>query len=195
MTEYTIHPDAPTDQNGHPIHPDSDKDHHICGRGKSPNTTETEHGRERDDYPFCLQSAGHGTENPKRTGEPGAACSNHGGSSPVGADNPATEHGAYSKFIDLLKSDLSEREQTALNALNLDDHGDDFVRDAIKEAYLKYKRTGDDRFLREVRQWMSEFNVVENADQVELNGHLDVDATHELSEQEREHLDQLTGLE
>lgn len=180
---YRIHPAAPTDDDGNPVHPE--QGYHICGRGKSENTTPTDHGRERDDVDYCMLRAGHGTENPKRTGEPGAACTHHGGDSPVGEDNPAFDSGAYSEFTDLLESDLSDREQDALRSLDLDEHGDAFVRDAIKEAYLKYKRTGDDRFLREVRQWMSEFNVVENTEQVAVDANVEQTTEHQLGDDEK----------
>lgn len=164
-SEYEISEEPPRDEQGHPVHPDPDKDHRICAAVKSDRTTPTDHGRERDEYDYCLLAAGWGTD---RSVGP---CQKHPISGEQwGKSNPNYESGAYSEFTNLLESDLSERERKALEALDLDEDGDEFVRDAIKEAYLKYKRTGDDAFLREVRQWMSEFNIVENTDEVEFTG-------------------------
>jgi hypothetical protein len=185
MTDYEISEEPPRDEGGHPVHPDPDKDHRICAATKSDRTTPTEHGRERDDVPYCTLAAGWGVDD-TQTG----TCSHHlGAVDNRGENNPNYEHGAYSEFTNLLESDLSEREQKAMNGLDLDEHGDEFVRDAIKEAYIKYKRTGDDRFMREVRQWLSEFNIVDNTDQVELEG-VDLSLTAETKDQLDEMFDE-----
>lgn len=183
--DYSIHPDAPLDSDGYPVHPE--RGHHICARTKSDRTTPTEHGRERDDYPYCLQSAGHGTTNPKRAGEPGVPCSNHGGDSLKGEEHPNHEHGAYSKFTDFVYDSLTDREREAVEAIDFDDHGDQFAKDVVKEAYAKYVRTGDDRFLREARQWASEFGVIERpADQLEVSAEVESEQTLELDDEFQE---------
>jgi hypothetical protein len=86
-----VHPDAPTDAAGHPIHPE--RGHRICGRPKSTRTTPTNHGRERDDYPYCLQYAGSGTDYQD------GACSDHGGATGRGEDSPAFKHGLFSDYL------------------------------------------------------------------------------------------------
>lgn len=174
-----IHPDAPTDSDGNPVHPD--EGYPICGRTKSDKTTETDHGRERDDVPFCTLRAGWGTD----YDDPGVACDHHGGSSPRGKENANYEHGGYSEH---LQSDLSDREQEAFEALVGDLNDPETAVQAMQElgaeAIIRYKRSADPRFLREARQLLSEFNVVDNTDQVELehsgevDGALDVTVNH-----------------
>lgn len=87
------HDDVPTDDAGRPVHPDDDKDYHICGMPKSDRTTPPDHGRDRDDVPYCTLYAGWGTE--RKTG----ACSKHGGAggAPEGWQNGNARHLLYSK--------------------------------------------------------------------------------------------------
>ncbi|GGM64374.1 hypothetical protein J2752_000442 [Halarchaeum rubridurum] len=165
-----IHPDAPTDADGNPVHPD-DADRYICGRPKSESTTPSEHGRERDDVDFCMLTAGHGTTDPKRTGEPGVACKHHGGNAPKGRANGNYQTGAFSEH---LQSDLSDREREAfgglVEAFGDQDRAQDAVRELAAEALIKYKRSGDHRFLREARQLLSEFNIADATDHLEVDG-------------------------
>jgi len=119
MGQY--HPAAPTDDEGYPVHPE--RGHHICGRGKN-DTSESENGRDRNEYPFCLLAAGQGTD--KST--PGAACSHHGGASsgaPPHNDNAArhemyAERNAYYQRRD-------EREQALIDAI-YDDYREEYER-------------------------------------------------------------------
>ncbi|MEE6210840.1 hypothetical protein U3A55_11845 [Salarchaeum sp. III] len=180
MTQQ-VHPDAPRDDDGHPVHPE--KGHRICGRAKSDRTTPSEHGRERDDYPFCLQRAGWGLGGDITEG----ACKNHGGGggAPSGEANGAYKHGAFSEQF---QRDLSDSEQDALD--NVVDVLDDptqtsaFVRETIGELILKYKRSGDPRFVREARQWASEFGAIDVApEQVEMA------VDHGLTPEEKEQLE------
>lgn len=182
MTKYRIHPEAPVDDEGHPIHPE--RGHRICARAKSDRTTPTKHGRERDDVPYCTLAAGWGVED-----STSGACDHHGGNAgaPEGDDNGAYEHGAYTEHI---IDDLTEREREAFDAMvrQLHDGEDDGQRDLLREqaveAYLKYKRSGDDRFLREYRQLLSEFNIVDATDRQEVEhtgevtGDFSVNITH-----------------
>lgn len=180
--EFTISEEPPRDESGHPIHPE--RGHRICGATKSDRTTPTEHGRERDDFDYCLLAAGWGKD---RSVGP---CSKH----PVtgeqwGESNPNHKHGGYSEFQDFMQDSLTESEQEAMAALDLDEEGDTFAQDVVKEAYLKYHRTGDDRFLREARQWASEFGVIEKpAEKLEAKVDADVDqtTTQELGEDEKQ---------
>jgi len=137
---------------------------------------------------YCQATPGRGTDHVGR-----GRCKHHGGAANNrGENNGNYKHGGYSKFQDFLTDGLNEREQEAIQALDFDENAQQFAKDVVKEAYAKYLRSGDDRFLREARQWASEFGVIEAAPE-KFEGNIDVDATRELSEQEREHLDQLTG--
>lgn len=166
MTDWKIHPEAPTDSDGHPLHPE--EGYRICGRTKSDRTTPTEHGRERDDVPYCTLRAGWGVDDSSS-----GACSHHGGAGggPSGEANGNYKHGAYSEH---LQSDLSDREQDAfedlVEAFGDQDAAQDVVRELAAEALLKYKRSSDARFLREVRQLLSEFNVADSTDHLEVDG-------------------------
>lgn len=92
--ENRIHPDAPTDSGGNPVHPE--KGYPICGRGKSSKADPTE--KSRDDIPYCLQPAGWGADG--QTG-PGDACKNHGGNvgAPKGPRNGSWKLGLYSEYM------------------------------------------------------------------------------------------------
>jgi len=109
----------------------------------------------------------------------------HGGSSPKGKDHPSYEHGAYSEH---LRSDLSDDEREAMDdlvdGLQDEEASLDVVREMAAEAALKYKRSGDHRFLREFRQLVSEFNLAPNADHLEVDAN--VDAEHSLDDETRE---------
>lgn len=89
----------------------------------------------------------------------------------TGENNGNYKHGAFSKH---LQSDLSERETEAFEALadSLDDQeaAQDVVRELAAEALLKYKRSNDARFLREARQLLSEFNIADATDHVDVDG-------------------------
>jgi len=182
MTEdgYEISEDPPRDEQGHPIHPE--RGHRICGATKSDKTTPTDHGRERDDIDYCLLAAGWGED---RSVGP---CSKH----PVtgeqwGESNPNYDTGSYSKFQELQRESMTEREQEMLDSLDLDEDAEAFAKGVVKEAYLKHHRTGDDRFLREARQWASEFGVIDTpADQLEVDAEVETEQMHTLDEGTKE---------
>lgn len=100
-------------------------------------------------------------------------CRMHGGQSPgadEGNDN-AKKHGAFSEHF---RSDLTDDETDALEAVarhlqSLDDERS-LAGEVAAEALLKYKRSGDDRFLREARQWFKDFDLIPNAEHLELSG-------------------------
>ncbi|WP_338756515.1 hypothetical protein V9T20_12670 (plasmid) [Halobacterium salinarum] len=179
MTDYKISDEPPRDDQGHPVHPE--RGHRICGATKSDRSTPAPHGRSRDDVEYCLQSAGWGCD---RSVGP---CKNHPVSGEQwGESNPNYTSGAFSEFEDFMYDSLTERERDAVDALNLDDDGGQFAAGVVKEAYMKYQRSGDDRFLREARQWAAEFGVIDVApEQVEL----DVDRS--LTPEEKAQLDEL----
>lgn len=182
---YTIHPDAPTDEDGNPVHPE--QGYYICGRTKSENTTPTEHGRERDDVEYCMLRAGHGTSDPSRLGEPGAACSHHGGDTPVAEDHPEYEHGGFSEFLG--PEDMTDEEQAAIDAMVAAFNGDpeearQIAKEQAAECYLRYQRSGDPKFLREYRQLAETFDVIPNSQDINLEAEQTV--THEAAEADRE---------
>lgn len=84
-----IHDDAPTDEDGIPRHPDEGKTYAICAQAK----TDAEDEAKRDDVPYCLQTAGWGTD--RSTG----ACKNHGGAggAPDGWANGNARHLMFAK--------------------------------------------------------------------------------------------------
>jgi hypothetical protein len=116
-------------------------------------------------------------------------CRMHGGTASeknAGKKNGNFEHGAYSEHF---KSDLSEREEDAfgdlVDALEDESRTQAVFREAAAELFLKYKRSGDPRFLREARQLLSEFNVVDATDHHEHEFDLS------LSSDEKNQLDDL----
>ena len=173
--EFEISSEPPRDDQGHPIHPE--RGHRICGAKKSDRTTPTDHGRERDDYEYCLLAAGWGTD--RKVGP----CSKH----PVtgeqwGESNPNYKGGDYSDFVDFMQESLTDSEREAMASLDLDEDAESFAKDVVKEAYLKYLRTGDDRFLREARQWASEFGVIEKpAEKLEASVEAEIEQETELT--------------
>lgn len=173
--DFEISSEPPRDEQGHPIHPE--RGHRICGAVKSDRTTPTKHGRERDDYEYCLLAAGWGTD---RSVGP---CSKH----PVtgeqwGESNPNYKGGDYSEFVDFVQDSLTDREREAMEALDLEEDADEFARDVVKEAYMKYLRTGNDGFLREARQWASEFGVIEKpAEKLEASVDAEIEQTSQVT--------------
>lgn len=115
----------------------------------------------------CGLPAGWGTDH---VGE--GPCKLHGGAADNrGKKNGNYKHGAFSKYI---RDDLTESEETALDEMTeaFDDPETalEVIREQAAEAWLKYKRSGDHRFLREYRQLASEFNLAPNEDQLEVSG-------------------------
>lgn len=120
----------------------------------------------------CGHPEGWGTDNDS------GPCKHHGGAADNrGENNGNFKHGAFSEHF---ASDFSEREQEAFDALvgALEDQeaATQVLREAAAELFLKYKRSADPRFLREARQLLSEFNVLENADTLELEGDVSLSA-------------------
>lgn len=165
--EYEISSEPPRDDDGHPIHPE--RGHRICGATKSDRTTPTEHGRERDEYDYCLLAAGWGTDRQE------GPCSKH----PVtgeqwGKSNPNYKHGAFSQYV---RSNLSERQEAALDhALDAVDDPEEIKSVLAEIAFdhiLQGQKMEEPRLTREGRQLLAEFNIVDAADQVEVSGSID----------------------
>lgn len=93
------------------------------------------------------------------------------GDSHDGENNGNYDHGAFSEHF---RSDLTDDEQGALEAMinhlqSIDDERS-LAAEVAAEALLKYKRSGDSRFMREARQWFSEFNLLPNEEHVDVSG-------------------------
>jgi len=128
----------------------------VCGCTKRDGSGDT-----------CQLPSGWGTDNDD------GPCKYHGGASsgaPEDNDN-ATTHGAFKEHF---RSDLTPAEEDAIKDLvaHLTDIDDEraIAAEAAAEALIKYKRSGDVRFLREARQWFSEFNLIPNEDVFEHTG-------------------------
>jgi len=141
------------------------------------------------------RDGGYCTQYPVGDGE---RCRMHGGTSKSGEENGNYKHGAYSKY---LRQDLTDDEADALEemseAFTDPEEATKLVREQAAEAYVKYKRSGDERFLREYRQLVDTFNLAPNEQRFEgeLNVDADVTAKTELTEQQRDVLDQMTGAD
>jgi hypothetical protein len=93
------------------------------------------------------------------------------GKSHEGSNNPGYEHGAFS---DHFRSDLTDAEERALEAMtdhleSIDDERT-IAAEIAAEALLKYKRSADSRFLREARQWIGDFNLLPNEEELQVGG-------------------------
>lgn len=122
---------------------------------------------------YCRSWPGRGTDH---VGE--GRCTNHGGhnsgengqGAPEENDNRTT-HGAFKEHF---ASDLTPAERDAIDDLvdHLTDINDEraIAAEVAAEALIKYKRSADSRFLREARQWFSEFNLIPNEDVFEHTG-------------------------
>jgi len=93
-----------------------------------------------------------------------------------GKEHPNYKHGAFSKY---LRSDLTDDELEAIDDMvgAFDDPQEamHLIREQAAEAWLKYKRSGDHRFLREYRQLADTFNLAPNEDVQEIEHTGDVD--------------------
>lgn len=83
----------------------------------------------------------------------------------------AVTHGAFKKHF---RSDLEPEEKDAIDDMvaslrEIDDERE-IPAEVAAEALIKYKRSADSRFMREARQWFSEFNLLPNEDTMELTG-------------------------
>lgn len=183
--DFKISEEPPRDDHGHPVHPE--RGHRICGAVKSDRTTPTDHGRERDDYEYCLLPAGWGAGDERDEGP----CSKHPVSGEQwGESNPNFKTGATSDYF---KSKLSERQQDVYDevadALADPESAMDAIRYMATQMMLVGEHANDAAMVREGRQLLSEFGVVEvPADRLELEADVDVEqtTTHELGEDEKD---------
>jgi len=189
--EFEISKEPPRDDAGHPVHPE--KGYPICGATKSERSTPAPHGRSRDDVDYCLQRAGWGTDREE------GPCRNH----PItgeqwGQSNPNFKTGKTSEYF---KSKLSERQADVYDevaeAIEDGESAKEAIRHIATRMILVGEHSHDPAMVREGRQLLSEFNIVDNTDSVEMSAQVDVEASvdHDLDEETQEVLDQLTGGE
>lgn len=136
MTWRNIHPEADVDDQGQPRHPDDDKEYAICAAPKSDRTSPTEHGRERDDVPYCTLAAGWG-----RDGIREGHCTKHGAPKRdvSGWDNPNAKHGLY---FDLEKSSLTDDEIELLEQLD-DVDSKQMLEQLVNMMGVRFRRAYD----------------------------------------------------
>ncbi|WP_089650102.1 hypothetical protein [Halobacterium hubeiense] len=179
-SSFEIAEEAPTDEEGHPVHPDPDKDHRICAATKSDRTTPTEHGRERDDVEYCLLAAGWGVDDVKE-----GPCRKHTGAiDNRGENNENFEHGAFSKYF---TSHLTDTEQDAFDdareMLDEPEDAQEVAKTAASICLIKFRRSGDERFLRRFESICDKFGIAP-ADELELSGSVGIEEAWKTSAQD-----------
>lgn len=129
---------------------------------------------------------------------PHGKCRNHGGNSPgapIGEANGNYKHGAFSqKFLATLSDDEVSALEDLTDTLREDpEKAKDVVAEIASELVMKYRRSNDVAYIREMRQLLSEFNIVDATDHVEVEGNVTTTVEHTLSEKQQAHLDQISG--
>ncbi|WP_135827311.1 hypothetical protein [Halorussus halobius] len=170
--ELEIAEEAPTDEEGHPIHPDPDKSHRICAATKSDRTTSTEHGRERDDVEYCTLAAGWGVD-----GKSEGTCKHHlGAVDNRGENNPNFEHGAFAEhFTSHLTEDEKEAYEDARQMLDSHEGSQEVAKAAAAICLQQFRRSMDDRFLRRFESICDKFNITP-PDELEVSGEVGIEA-------------------
>jgi len=140
-------------------------------------------GRTNRNGEECELAAGWGTDNNS------GPCKFHGGAADnKGENNGNYKHGAFSEH---LKSDLTDDELAAIEdmvgAFEDPEAARKIIAQQAAEAWLKYKRSADTRFLREYRQLAETFNLAPNEDVQEIE-HSGGIGSFEMSEEEKEEL-------
>ncbi|WP_226043493.1 hypothetical protein [Natrinema sp. DC36] len=167
---YEISDEPPRDEDGHPVHPE--KEHRICGATKSDRTTPTSHGRERDEYDYCLLAAGWGED---RSVGP---CQKH----PVtgeqwGESNPNFKAGQTSEYF---KSKLSPRQRDVydevVTALDDDEDADTILTHFATRLMMLGEHSSDAALYKAGLETLSKFNIVENPDEINMNHSGEVEA-------------------
>lgn len=184
-----IHPEAPTDDAGHPVHPE--QGYSVCGRQKRGGST-SKNGRDRDDVPYCLAAAGWGRE---EAGEPGDACKHHGAPGGPEGNTKNLKHGAYrEQFTNHLTQAEQDAFDEAARLLEDPEGAQEVARIAATTALLQWQRSQDPEFLRRFESICEKFGLApEEVLQVEHSGSVDHEHSHELDDKQRAHIDAITG--
>jgi hypothetical protein len=124
MAWSNVHPDAPTNDDGVPIHPENG--YPICGREKTDATDVN--GNKRWDYAFCLQAAGWGTD--RTTGH----CRKHNGHGVGGLEGWQNQNARHLLYSERMNDDDAE----VFDAVVQTDDGDllsvDDMADMLKQS-------------------------------------------------------------
>lgn len=97
-------------------------------------------------------------------------CRMHGGA----ADNRGEKNGNYKHgaFSEHLREELTEAEEAAIEdvvgRLEGEESATDLVRELVGEALIRYQRSGNVRFLTEIRQLLATFNIADATDHVDV---------------------------
>jgi len=120
------------------------------------------------------------------TGDHGK-CRYHGGSSLKGTEHPNFKHGKTSKYF---KSKMSERQREVYEEMAeaLDDTEDAkaILSQVAARLMVLGEHSTDSSMVREARQILSEFNIVDNTDSVEMNAQVESEREHTLGDDELE---------
>jgi hypothetical protein len=153
-------------------------------------------GRNYGEHGRCQATAKSTGEQCKKSAiGPHGKCDSHGGKSKKGADHPNFTHGKTSKYF---KSKLSERQRDVYDemAKAFDDDADAklILAQVATQMIVRGESMGDPAMVREGRQLLSEFGVVEAApEKHEVDATVDQKTEVGLDEETEEILDDLTG--
>lgn len=118
---------------------------------------------------------------------PHGKCDVHGGKSKKGTEHPNFKHGKTSKYF---KSKLSERQEEVYDeiadALDEPEDAKLVLSQVATQMILRGEHNADPALVREGRQLLSEFNIVDNTDQIEMQADVDQTTEHELGADEKE---------
>jgi hypothetical protein len=98
MAWRNVHPAAPTDDDDRPVHPE--QGYTVCGYEKTDATDKL--GKKRHDIPYCLLSAGWGTD--RETGH----CSKHNGHGPGAKEGWANQNARHLLYSERMNDDDRE---------------------------------------------------------------------------------------
>lgn len=162
-------------------------------KGK-PDETCGDHGGTNSEKKPCGRAAGWGTDFDS------GKCRRHRGTSPDGSSHEgnqnAVTHGAFSEHF---QNDLTKTEREAFEdakqALENPKDAQEIARTAAAEVLLKYKRSGDERFLRRFEGICDKFGLTPNEElSVEHSGEMEhTFGVGELTDDDREFIESLSN--
>lgn len=138
MAWNNVHDDAPTNDDGVPIHPE--KGYPICGYEKTDAVDKN--GRKRDDIPYCLLHAGHGTD--RSTGH----CKYHFGGSPGAPEGWRNGNARHLLYSNQMRDDDREVFEAVVQGtedgdlLSVDDMAD-MLKNTVAWEFTRLQRAID----------------------------------------------------
>lgn len=145
---------------------------------------------------YCKRTSGWGTDRDN------GRCSSHGGSGGSGDEHEgndwASTHKAYSQSLveDFLTDEEIERVKQFEELTETPQGAQAFARTAAGIAMEQFRRSGDQRFLQRVESICDTFGIAPEEvmrAEVDVNGQVDHDHTHDLDDNTRKVLDKMTG--